>query len=154
MIMTTAITTRNNRRGLLYPTNIFSEIEKMFGDMIGPQAWADLFNRRPSGMPPTELIRLNGHDELRFALAGFNKDELKVEVNGDTFCISAKRATEDDGERVWGNFARSGFRFTRRDLDRSYNLDSVSAQFENGVLTIRLPHKTDSAPKMREIEIS
>lgn len=85
---------------------------------------------------------------------GVSAEDIKVDVEKNILTISGERKvekeeTEDNYRRVerqYGSFSRS---FT---LPETVNADSIHADLENGVLTLRLPKK--EAPKPRAIPVN
>lgn len=94
--------------------------------------------------------------ELSAELPGFNKEDIKIDIDGDMLTISAEHSdsSEEKGEdnkyirreRFYGSFSRS--------FDISaVNADAVSAKYENGVLTLDMPKKSPEAPTAKRLEI-
>jgi HSP20 family protein len=95
-------------------------------------------------------------DELIFTaeLPGLSENDVSIDIENDVLTISGEKTEErTEGEernyhvweRSYGSFRRS---FT---LPRAVNTADASAEFENGVLEIRLPKAAES--KGRRIEI-
>jgi len=105
--------------------------------------------------PPVSVAETG--DELIFTaeLPGLSENDVSIEIENDVLTISGEKTeerTEGEEERnyhVWersyGSFRRS---FT---LPRAVNTADASAEFENGVLEIRLPKSAEA--KGRRIEI-
>ncbi len=102
-------------------------------------------------------IREEGDNYLIEAdLPGFKKEDIALDINGDTLTISAQRnvnAEEKDEnghyirrERSWGRFARS---FDVSEVDA----ENIKAVYNDGVLTLTLPKKAAVAPAARRVEI-
>lgn len=90
-------------------------------------------------------------------IPGVNKEDVQLTVNDENILIikGTKKAYEKDSEkkfvkveRGFGDFSRSFM------LPDNINKDSISAKFENGVLTVKLDKKEPEAPKEIKIEIS
>ena len=147
-----------SRRGL-FPVDIFREVEEALRrDVGGVSRWDTMLDRRPAGMPPVEMVRFKDYDELRLSASGFKKEDLKVSVvpAEGLLEITAEKSTssEEEGERLWGGFARSGFSWKRQDLSRNYDLEGVEARLEDGTLKLKLPHMKGEAFEVgKQIEI-
>ncbi|HSH44550.1 MAG TPA: Hsp20/alpha crystallin family protein [Longimicrobiales bacterium] len=95
---------------------------------------------------PDELV-------LRAELPGMDREDIQVELEDGVLTIQGEKKEERDEEnaqgllyeRRWGTFTR---RFT---LPRAVNPDRVSADYHNGLLTVRVP-KAEEA-KGRKIQI-
>ncbi len=86
-------------------------------------------------------------------LPGFNIEQLEILVIGENkLTVKGERKRSEPGEGMWHRQER-GFGSFSRVLELSHAVDSnnVDAEFENGVLTIRLP-KCESA-KARRITV-
>lgn len=95
-------------------------------------------------------------DELMFTaeLPGMSHDEIDIELEDGVLTIQGekKEETKDEGtqgllyERRWGTFTR---RFT---LPRAVDPNNITANYANGILTVRVP-KAEEA-KGRKIQIT
>jgi molecular chaperone IbpA len=87
--------------------------------------------------PPLNIINLENNKTLvEFALAGFNKDELKVYTENGKLVVSGQKnesESKNDLDYQFRGFARRSF---GQELVLSENSLVESVEFENGVLTI------------------
>ncbi|MDO4544266.1 MAG: Hsp20/alpha crystallin family protein [Clostridia bacterium] len=91
---------------------------------------------------------------LEAELAGFNKEDIKVDVEGECLTISATRKQENEDkkagyirrERCYGSFKRS---FDISDVDT----ERIEAAYENGVLKLNLPKRRPQQSSARTLEI-
>ena len=94
--------------------------------------------------------------KLEAELPGFNKDDIKIDIENDCLTISAERkleTNEDDKkknfvkrERFYGSYSRS--------FDVSgINIDGIVASYTDGVLTLTMPKKAAEVPASRRLEI-
>lgn len=89
-------------------------------------------------------------------LPGFEKDDIRLDINGDYLVISAEKKNEqedkaEDGryirrERTIGSYKRS---FGISDV----NAEKISAEYKNGILTIELPKKKARESVSKRLEI-
>jgi HSP20 family protein len=89
---------------------------------------------------------------LRFDLPGIDPDSIEVTVERGVLTVSAKRTEEyAEGEkpyireRVMGSFARRVY------LSDTADADHTEADFDAGVLTVRVPVKEQAKPRKVEI---
>ena len=91
---------------------------------------------------------------LEAELPGFNKEDIKIDVENDVLTISAQRSEEKKDEkhnfvkreRFYGSFSRS--------FDVSgINVDGIEAAYTDGVLTLTMPKKQELLPVSRRLEI-
>lgn len=101
--------------------------------------------------PRVEVYENEDYYGVSFDLAGFAKEDLKIEVDGDYLVVSGNRRKEERGagsfytEKVYGEFQR------RLVLPKDAKSDDVAAEFKNGVLELKLPKLAEK--KARTIEI-
>lgn len=121
--------------------NPFEEIERMLDRM---SSQFEGFDAEPFVEPvPVDLEDTGDGFVLTADLPGYDADDIDVELAGETVTISATREEETDAERE--RFVRRERR--RQSVDRSVRLpaaveeDGTEADFNNGVLTVRLPKR-------------
>ncbi|MGI6218135.1 MAG: Hsp20/alpha crystallin family protein [Coriobacteriales bacterium] len=145
----------------IMPMNKRSGIRRTYD----PFAWFDEMERAFFGSPTTTSslgfkadIKDNGDSyDLAADMPGFDKDDIKVEVEDDVLTISAERnfqkdEKDDEGnyvrrERSYGSYSRS---FDISNVDQ----DSIDVKYENGVLKMHMPKKAEETPTVRRLEIN
>ncbi len=103
-------------------------------------------------------IRDNGENYLLEAdLPGFKKEDIAVEIEGDTLTIRAERSEEKEEKDGKGNFVkreRSYGSFSRSFDMTGIRTEDVSAAYEDGVLKLTLPKKQETLPTSRKLDIA
>lgn len=95
--------------------------------------------------------------EMELIVPGLNKQDIKLNVTGDTFTVSFEQKQESKEESRDENWIRHEFR--RQSFTRSFNLDDsidagkISARYENGVLFLSLPKKENAQKVSRTVEV-
>ncbi len=81
-------------------------------------------------------------------LAGVKKEDLKIEVLGDTLKISGTRGSKEEknGFCEYGEFTRS---FT---LGSEIDTDHIEAKFENGYLNLHIPRAQNKKVKYIDVK--
>ena len=102
--------------------------------------------------PPYNIVALDDHRyEISLAVAGYNRDELEIQVEGNMLTVKGSKA-DDNSKR---NFLHQGI--ASGAFERKFNLaDFVhinGARLVNGLLTIELKHELPEAMKPKRIEI-
>ena len=88
---------------------------------------------------------------LEFALAGFKRKELTIDVQPDKRTISITgTANEDNVKR--SRIARRNFSRTYVNYDDNLDLTKAKASFENGLLSVRVPQRPEVQPLSIDIE--
>ena len=93
----------------------------------------------------------NGSTILEFALAGFKREELEVNVEPDKKSITVSASTLSDNEESNRRIARRNFKKTYVNYDNNLDLSGASASFENGLLTVTVPRRPDLDPLVIKI---
>jgi HSP20 family protein len=99
-------------------------------------------------IPPMDLVEAEDEYVLRADLPGLSQDDLEIEVKDNVLTISGERRAEHEDrkegyhrvERAFGRFSRS------LDLPEGIDASAVSADFENGVLEVRVPKPEERQP--------
>ena len=77
-------------------------------------------------------------------------------MKGDVLTINAERHSEHEDEDKKKNYIRcerSYGSYTRSFDISGIDSDGISAKYENGVLTVKMPKKTPAVPESRRLEI-
>ena len=98
--------------------------------------------------PPVNVFEDKGDFVLVAELPGVKKEDLDIQVKGDTVRLRGKKAVEyaDDAsvhrrERVGGDFDRT------LTLPAQLDVAKVAAEYRDGVLTLRLPRAESEKPR-------
>ena len=132
------MTTLTTYRPTLLGRSVFDDIFNSMLDM------PTLINRTTQGYPVADIYKNDdGSTTLEFALAGFDKNELFVEVKPEerTITVSADSNGANENQR---RIARRSFKKTYVNYDNNLDLSKVEANYENGLLTINLPTRPET----------
>lgn len=93
---------------------------------------------------------------LESELPGFNKEDIKLDLNGDRLTITAQRDTSNEEKDKNGNYIRR--ERSSCSYQRSFNISEcdttgIDAEYKNGVLFVTLPKKKETVPAARRLEI-
>ena len=100
------------------------------------------------GYPVADIYRNdNGGTVMEFALAGFSREELNIDIQPDkrSITVSAENNTDGDGPSQ-RRIARRSFTKTYVNYDNNLDLTNTSAHFENGLLTVTVPPRAEMQP--------
>ena len=138
--MSTALTTY--RPGLL-GSRVFDDVfDNFFVDF--PRH----LKQSTQGYPVADIYRDDaGSTIMEFALAGFGKEELSIDIRPDkrSITVSTNSNIEEDnnGSR---RIARRNFTKTYVNYDNNLDLAETQASFENGLLTVTVPPRAEVKP--------
>jgi len=128
-----------------------SVLDDLFGDIFASQ-FPTYLRQSTQGYPVADIFRdESGNTILEFALAGFSREELDVNILPEkrSITVSANSDTEaGDSRRI----ARRSFSKTFVNYDNNLDLAGASATFENGLLTVRVPQRPEVQPVSIEIQ--
>ncbi len=89
----------------------------------------------------------DGQTVMEFALAGFTKEELSIDVQPDKRSITVSASAKAvEGENTSRRIARRSFTKTYVNYDNNLDLAKVHADFQNGLLTVTVPQRPEVQP--------
>ena len=130
-------------------------INRLFGDTYLRRD--DDVTAQGSWVPPVDIYESEGHDMiLKAELPDMAREDIEVTVESNTLTLRGTKKLPQDVredqfrriERSYGTFSRS---FT---LPNTVDASKVSAEYRNGVLTVRLPHRDEAKPRTINVEIA
>lgn len=145
---------RGNRRVAL--PNLLGQ--SLFNDFFGDWDVPTLHRRTIQGYPVADIFTDGqGNTQMEFALAGFSKEEISIEVQPDKNSITVRATTGDGDSEEEGNqpsrrIARRSFEKTYVNHDANLDLTNISAQFTNGLLQVTVPPRAELQPIAIEIK--
>ena len=154
--MTTSMTT--------YQPNVFgvrpsllgrSVFDDVFGSFFNNDSFPTLLRQSTRGYPVADIYRNDdGNTVMEFALAGFNREDLSIDIQPDKRAITVRALSgsgsgEGEGTR---RIARREFTKTFVNYDDNLDLKSATAAFENGLLTVTVPQRAEIKPLQLEIK--
>lgn len=111
----------------------------------------DWFGTRTSGSGAFPLVNVfqDGDDYVLVAeLPGVKKEDLDIQVVGDTLRIQGKKTIAYDAAASVHRRERTAGEFDRTlTLPAELDAEKVSAEYRNGVLTLRLPRAASAKPR-------
>jgi HSP20 family protein len=99
--------------------------------------------------PAVDMYQTDDEVVVKAALPGFKADEVQINITGDVLTLRGETRHEEEKkekawhirEQRWGSFERSVA------LPTAVVSDRADADFENGILTIKLPKAEEVKPK-------
>lgn len=128
------------------------EIDRLMDEALGSMEWGRGENLR-NWFPSTDVSETPEHLTLRLEVPGLTRDDIRISVENNTLTVRGEKKQETSREdetffrteRAYGAFERS---FS---LPNHFDHDSIEANLESGVLTIRVPRREEA--RAREIAI-
>lgn len=134
------------------------------GSLLGRSIFDEIFNgelfdfptvarRTTQGYPVADIYNVENATVLEFALAGFSREELSIDVQPDKSSLTVRAETSsEDSESESRRIARRSFQKTYVNYDNNLDLGRANAEFVNGLLTITIPRKEEVCPVTVEIK--
>ena len=130
--------------------------ENLFDDWMDfsfpeiPDVDKTLYGKHAKNMMKTDVRETDDAYEVDIDLPGFKKDEVTAELNDGYITISAAKGLDKDEkdkktgkyirkERYAGSMSRSFY------IGEGITQDEILAKYENGILQLKIPKKTDKA---------
>ena len=105
-----------------------------------------------TNFPPYNIRKLeDGKYEIELALAGFTKDDIKIEVKEGTLSVSAKKEEKDSDNLVHQGIAS---RSVLRKFSLSEYMEIKDADFKDGILKIKCFENIPEEKKPKVIKIN
>jgi HSP20 family protein len=134
---------------LVKPEPFSRDVDRLFDAFFGSDREAG--SRR--WVPAIALVEAEDHFVLKADLPGLAEDDVSIEVQDGTLKISGERKAEHETrEQGWYRLERSYGSFSRSlTLPDGVDPDAISAEFERGVLEVRIPKPEERKPRRVEI---
>jgi HSP20 family protein len=131
-----------------------NEMNRLFNTVFESPAPGNSGSTMRRWMPAMDLVETDDHFVLRADLPGMKQDDVKIEFEDGTLTVSGERKVEHESknegyyrvERAFGSFSRS------LTLPQGIDPEAVTANFDNGVLEVRIPKPEERKPRRIEIE--
>jgi HSP20 family protein len=129
-------------------------VNRIFRESYSPEGPGDALTTA-NFAPPVDVYEDEHGVTLKIEVPGINEKDIDVSIENNTLTVRGERTVEKDEkeenfqrvERQYGSFTRS---FT---LPNSVDLDQVSANYNQGVLKIRLAKKAEAKPKQIKVNV-
>ena len=106
--------------------------------------------------PAVDIYETDQNLVLKAELPGFDPKDVEVRVEDGMLYLKGERKFESEAKREnYHRIERSYGAFSRTfPLPNSVNVDNVTAEYKNGVLTLTMPKREEAKPKAIKIEVS
>ena len=128
---------------LMRPEPFSNEVNRLFNTLF------DVGDRGQRWVPAMDLVEGDDHFLLKADLPGLGEDDVNIEIQDNTLTVSGERRAEHETrERGWYRVERSFGRFSRSlTLPEGVDGDAVTAEFDKGVLSVRIPKPEERKPR-------
>ena len=104
------------------------------------------------GYPPYNIVKESDSSySISLAVAGFNKDEIKIQQDGNTLSINAeKKPIEEEIEYLHKGIGTRNF---TKEFSLADYVEVTSSKLDNGILVVTLEQNIPDEKKPRTIKI-
>ena len=144
---------RRNQQQISY--NPFREMEEMERAFFG-EPFGSFFHSGDIAEFKTDITDQGDSFLLEADLPGFAKEDIHLDISGDTLTINAERHSEYEDKDKKGNYVRCERSYGQysRTFDVSMiDQEKIAAKLENGVLKLTLPKKPEEKPVSKQLQI-
>ena len=129
---------------LMRPEPFTQEFDRLFGSLFENSG-----RRVQRWVPAMDLVEADDHFVLKADLPGLAEDDVAIEVQDGVLTVSGSREAEHERkEQGWYRLERSYGSFSRSlTLPDGVDADKVEANFDRGVLEIRIPKPEERKPR-------
>ena len=115
------------------------------------------FTAPSTWMPPVDIFQTGDHElVLKAELPDMNREDIEIGIENFVLTISGEKKASTDVkddqyhhiERRYGSFSRS---FS---LPQTVDPNKVSAEYKNGVLTVKLPLREEAKPRSIKVDVA
>jgi len=104
--------------------------------------------------PMSNILESDDEYRIELSVPGFQKKEIKISVDKSVLTIQSERDYTKDEKLSYNRREFGGFNFRRSfTIPETVNVDTIAAEYKNGVLALNLPKKEEVKIK-KEISIS
>ena len=138
--------------------------ESLFDDFFDDDfmrfpAWGGrnpLYGKHAKNLMKTDVRETENTYEVDIDLPGFKKEDIQLQLDGDTLTIQAQRHSEHEEQEKKGKYVcceRSYGAYSRSFDVSGIRAEGITASYDSGVLTLKLPKKTVEVSSSRQISI-
>lgn len=91
----------------------------------------------------TDIKELEDRYEMAVEMPGFNKDEVQIELEKGYLNISAKKEEKEEDKKNKYIFRERKISYNRSYYVGEVREENIKAKYENGILYIDIPKKTE-----------
>jgi HSP20 family protein len=133
---------------------LMNRMNRLFRESYAPEGPEEALTTT-SFAPPVDIYEDEHNITLKMEVPGIDEENIDVRIENNTLTIRGERKFDKEEkeenfrrvERQYGSFARS---FT---LPSSVETENIQANYDKGVLEIRLAKKAEAKPKQIKVKV-
>ena len=135
-------------------TTVQDRLNRLFRESYGPEGREEAL-ANTSFAPPVDVYEDEHNITLKIEVPGIEEKDIDVRIENNTLTVHGERKFEKEEkeenyrrvERQYGSFTRS---FT---LPTTVDAEQVQANYEKGVLNVKLAKKAEAKPKQIKVNV-
>ena len=115
------------------------------------------FSSPSSWMPPVDIFQAGDQEiVLKAELPAMSRDDITISIENFVLTVSGeKKASGDVKEEQYHHVERRYGSFTRSfSLPQTVDPNRVSADYKDGVLTVRIPLREEARPRTIKVDVA
>ena len=140
----------------IFGENLFDDFFSDPFGMMNVHGHDPLYGKHAKNLMKTDVRETENSYELDVDLPGFKKEDIQLQLDGDTLTIQAQRHSEHEEQEKKGKYVcceRSYGAYSRSFDVSGIRAEGITASYDSGVLTLKLPKKTVEVSSSRQISI-
>lgn len=108
-------------------------------------------------MPAVDIYQTGDHEVvLKAELPGMSRDEIDINIENFVLTVKGeKKAAGDVKDEQYHHVERRYGSFTRSfSLPQTVDTNKVSAEYKDGVLTVRIPLREEARPRQIKVDVA
>jgi len=118
--------------------------------------WNSFYFSPSERLVPMDVIEREVDYEMRIAIPGTTKENIKIDIKQGSLTIEATRPKLEDEEKyLYKGLSAFEFKLTFSDLDSTLKVDTerISSLYKDGLLTVTLPKKQEALPRVIPVDV-
>ncbi len=125
---------------------IFDEIFSAFPDIK--------YQSEVSKFPPFDILKTDENNtEIHFAVAGYSKDDINIELSNNVLSVSGNIKTETNDDEITYSYRGIAKRSFTQKFTISDTTEIMEPELNNGILVIKLRTEPPKVPEPKRILI-
>lgn len=148
----TLVKINRNLRDNVFPafhSPFYGNLINEFIDRAVPPMWMN------NPIPPVNIVENENAYEIHMASPGHKKEDFNITLEKDLLTISLDEKENEKEEN--SKFTRQEFRlhtFKRSfNLPENVDLNSIHAEYQEGILKVKINKKAEERPEIKKVEI-
>jgi HSP20 family protein len=118
-----------------------------------PQSREETRSQEQYVAPPVDIYETGDGLVVKADLPGVSKEKLNVGVENNLLTIRGEAAHVAPGDSIYREYGLVNF-FRQFELNEKVDQSKISAEFNHGVLTLKLPKAEEAKPKKIDVKIA